>query len=84
MRSIAGRLAQIALMTLAIALACDVFIVTHLQFGNAVAVWSAAATLLCSALLWYGIGLPWRARRSSARRRARTSGRRCTCASIGC
>jgi hypothetical protein len=63
MRRIAGRLAEMALMTLAITLACDVFIVTHLQFGNAVAVWSAVATLVCSALLWYGIGLPWRAPR---------------------
>jgi Family of unknown function (DUF6328) len=68
MRGIAARLAETALMTLAITLACDVFIVTHLQFGNTMAIWSAVATLVIAALLWYGIGLPWRARRSGRRR----------------
>jgi hypothetical protein len=64
MRWLAGRLAEASLVTLAITLACDVFIVTCLKFGNTVATWSALATFVGSAVLWYGIALPRRLRRT--------------------
>jgi hypothetical protein len=67
MRRIAASLAELALVTLAITLACDVFMVTQLQFGTRVALWCAMATLMGAAVLWYGIGLPSRLRRSSGR-----------------
>ena len=59
-----GRLAEAALVTLALTLACDVFMVTHLQFGNTAAAWSSLATLVGCAVLWYGVALSRRLRRT--------------------
>jgi Family of unknown function (DUF6328) len=56
MRSLANRLAGAALATLALTLACDIFLVASKQFGTVVAGSAACATLLCCAVLWYGLG----------------------------
>jgi hypothetical protein len=63
MLALANRYAATALITLALALGCNVYLVTVTHWGHAAALTLLFCTFACCALLWYGLGVVLRSSR---------------------